>query len=60
MAGGASPVQDLWPWLALLGGALLLAEWLLFGRLRLPTQAGGAAAPMELLSRFLAPFRKAS
>ena len=25
---------DLWPWLALLGGAGLLAEWLLFGRFR--------------------------
>ena len=25
---------DLWQWLALLGGAGLLTEWLLFGRLR--------------------------
>jgi hypothetical protein len=28
-------VSDLWPWLALLGGAGLLIEWLLYGRFRL-------------------------
>lgn len=28
-------VTDVWPWLALLGGAGLLAEWLLYGRFRL-------------------------
>ncbi|MFN0103583.1 MAG: vWA domain-containing protein [Bryobacteraceae bacterium] len=56
--GGASPVHDLWPWLALLGAALILAEWLIFGRLRLPRRKG--AAPIEFLSRFTAPFRKAS
>jgi hypothetical protein len=26
---------DLWPWLALLGAAGLLAEWFFFGRFRL-------------------------
>jgi hypothetical protein len=30
----ASAVQELWPWLALAGGAGLLAEWFLFGRFR--------------------------
>ncbi len=30
----AETVHDLWPWLALLGGAGLLAEWFLFGRFR--------------------------
>jgi hypothetical protein len=28
-------VTDIWPWLALLGGAGLLIEWLLYGRFRL-------------------------
>jgi hypothetical protein len=28
------PVSDVWPWLALAGGAGLLAEWLLYGRFR--------------------------
>jgi len=28
-------VADIWPWLALLGGAGLLIEWLLYGRFRL-------------------------
>jgi hypothetical protein len=28
-------VSDMWPWLALLGGAGLLIEWLLYGRFRL-------------------------
>jgi hypothetical protein len=28
-------VADIWPWLALLGGAGLLVEWLLYGRFRL-------------------------
>ena len=59
MAGGASPVHDLWPWLALLGAGLILAEWLLFGRLRLPVRSG-AAPVVNILSRFTAPFRKAS
>jgi hypothetical protein len=30
----ASPNEELWPWLALAGGAGLLAEWFLFGRFR--------------------------
>jgi hypothetical protein len=29
-----SAVSDLWPWLALLGAAGLLAEWMLYGRFR--------------------------
>jgi len=56
--GVSSPAHDLWPWLALLGGALLLAEWLLFGRLRLPVSGG--ASPLELLNRLKLPFRRAS
>ncbi|MEI9977280.1 MAG: BatA and WFA domain-containing protein [Ignavibacteriota bacterium] len=28
-------VSDVWPWLALLGGAGLLAEWLMYGRFRM-------------------------
>jgi hypothetical protein len=31
----ASPPQDLWPWLAALGGLGLLLDWLLYGRSRL-------------------------
>jgi hypothetical protein len=34
-----SPTRDLWQILALLGGAGLLAEWLLFGRIRRSAQA---------------------
>jgi hypothetical protein len=30
-----SPPQDLWPWLAALGGVGLLLDWLLYGRSRL-------------------------
>ena len=37
-------VSDLWPWLALLGGAGLLAEWLLYGRFR----RARAARPIDL------------
>ncbi len=33
--------RDLWPWLALLGAAGLLVEWLWFGRLREPAIWGG-------------------
>jgi hypothetical protein len=33
-ATGAEAVTDLWPWLALLGGLCLLAEYLLFARFR--------------------------
>ena len=31
--GDAAP-RDLWPWLAVLGGLGLLADWLLYGRSR--------------------------
>jgi len=39
-------VADIWPWLALLGGAGLLVEWLLYGRFRMTRFApvGRAAA----------------
>ncbi|MBZ5729418.1 MAG: BatA and WFA domain-containing protein [Acidobacteriia bacterium] len=37
--------SDLWPWLALAGGAGLLAEWLLFGRFR---RARYAARPLVM------------
>ncbi len=59
MAGGASPVQDLWPWLALLGAGLILAEWLIFGRLRLPGQAP-AGNPFSFLAKFIPALRKAA
>jgi hypothetical protein len=45
---------DLWPWLALLGAAGLLAEWFFFGRFRLarfaprPTVLRKAPAPAEV------------
>lgn len=44
LAGTAS---DLWPWLALAGGAGLLAEWLLFAHFR----RGGAARPRPVRNR---------
>jgi hypothetical protein len=40
-----SPPQDLWPWLALLGGLGLLTDWLLFGRSRLFRLSPRSAAP---------------
>ncbi|MBM3784251.1 MAG: VWA domain-containing protein [Acidobacteria bacterium] len=54
-----SPIRELWPWLALLGAALLLAEWLIYGRLKLPAQAA-SITPIDYLRRFVPPFRKAS
>jgi hypothetical protein len=45
-----SPPQDLWPWLAALGGLGLLIDWLLFGRSRLFRLSPGRAAPAS--SRF--------
>ena len=59
IAGSASPVQDLWPWLALLGAALILAEWLIFGRLRLRGQAP-AGNPFSFLAKFIPALRKAA
>jgi hypothetical protein len=61
--GGVSPagppIHDLWPWLALLGAAILVAEWLLYGRIRF--QSPGRHEPLpDLLARVAAPFRKAS
>ena len=45
---GRAPLEaasrDIWPWLALLGAAGLLADWILFGRMRGgPIPAAGAA-----------------
>jgi hypothetical protein len=40
-----SPPQDLWPWLAFLGGLGLLVDWLLFGRSRLFRLSPRSAAP---------------
>jgi hypothetical protein len=45
-----SPPQDLWPWLAALGGLGLLVDWLLFGRSRLFRLNPRSAAPAA--SRF--------
>jgi len=39
---------DLWPWLALLGAAGLVAEWLLYGRFR---RGGQRVAPRPVLMR---------
>ena len=46
-------VTDVWPWLALLGSAGLLVEWLLYGRFRMAqfatrTVAHQAAEPVEV------------
>ncbi|MEO7144095.1 MAG: VWA domain-containing protein, partial [Bryobacteraceae bacterium] len=47
-----APSTDLWPWLALLGGLGLLADWLLFGRGRSTFRpASKAAAPRIPWSR---------
>lgn len=42
---------DIWPWLALLGGAGLLAEWLMFGRFRRSGRRLGAVSRPILLRR---------
>ena len=52
--------RDLWQWLAIAGGLLLLIEWLWFGRSRLPAVQQRALPGLEILRRFTAPFRKAS
>ena len=46
-----SPPQDIWPWLAVLGGLGLLIDWLLFGRSRLFRLRPGRAAPAPLRVR---------
>ena len=45
---------DLWPWLAIAGGAGLLAEWLLFGRARRAPRRGDAR-PLLLRRRASQP-----
>jgi hypothetical protein len=48
----AGSVPNPWPWLALLGGLGLLADWLLFGRnrmLRITSQRGVVATLTEHL-----------
>ncbi|MFN9263864.1 MAG: vWA domain-containing protein [Acidobacteriota bacterium] len=52
--------RDLWQWLAMAGGLLLLLEWLWFGRSRLPAVQQQALPGLDILRRFTAPFRKAS
>ncbi|HEY1754694.1 MAG TPA: VWA domain-containing protein [Bryobacteraceae bacterium] len=42
-----APPQDLWPWLAVLGGLGLLVDWLLFGRSRLFRLSPGRTAPVS-------------
>jgi hypothetical protein len=57
VAADAAP-RDLWPWLALLGGLGLLADWLLYGRSRaFRLRASGAMAPHL---KKMAQWRKAS
>jgi hypothetical protein len=57
VAADAAP-RDLWPWLALLGGIGLLADWLLYGRSRaFRLRASGAMAPHL---KKMAQWRKAS
>ena len=46
-----SRTSDLWPWLALAGGAALLAEWLLFGGGRKPRTRGVRSTFGPLLLR---------
>jgi hypothetical protein len=57
LAANSAP-RDLWPWLALLGGIGLLADWLLYGRSRaFRLRASGAMAPHF---KRMAQWRKAS
>ena len=50
--------RDLWPWLAILGGLGLLADWLLYGRSRaFRLRAGGAISPQW---KKMTQWRKAS
>ena len=52
--------RDIWQWLAMAGGLLLLVEWLWFGRTRLPAVQQGSTPMVAIFRRFTAPFRKAS
>jgi len=55
--GDAAP-RDLWPWLAILGGLGLLADWLLYGRSRaFRLRAAGGMAPQW---KKMTQWRKAS
>jgi hypothetical protein len=56
---GEPSAQDLWQLLALLGGAGLLADWILFGRRRRASMRRSAAAPRPAL-KARAKWRKAS
>jgi hypothetical protein len=53
---GTAPAIDLWPWLALLGGLGLLADWLLFGRYRMAFRA----TPLRDAATIRMPWRRAS
>ena len=57
LLGDAAP-RDLWPWLALLGGFGLLADWLLYGRSRAFRLR--AARTMSPHFKKMAQWRKAS
>ncbi len=51
-----APARDLWQWLALLGGAGLFADWMLFGRRRMRL----APAPAAIRNGTRARWRRAS
>ena len=63
LASSGISSRDIWHWLALAGGLGLLAEWLLFGRAKIPfARAAGfkAMLPRFLRRRAAAPLRRAS
>ena len=47
-AGVLDSAKDLWPWLALLGAAALMAEWLMYGRFRRGGREAGLPRPVLL------------
>ncbi|HSP66203.1 MAG TPA: VWA domain-containing protein [Bryobacteraceae bacterium] len=59
--GDAAP-RDLWPWLAILGGLGLLADWLLYGRSRAfrLRSAGAMVSPWKPGWKKVTQWRKAS
>jgi hypothetical protein len=57
VTGDAAP-RDLWPWLALLGGLGLLADWLLYGRSRAFRLRPSGVMPAQW--KKITPWRKAS
>ena len=64
---GGAVTQDLWPWLAALGGLGLLIDWLLYGRSRVfRVRSASMVAPLSFRilhwrsPRRRSPVRKAS